>query len=249
VVSDEVHVLIGENTIQHNARELGASPVDIVLRFEQELGRRVLVVGPFPQPVAHIDMVITPLGDGRLVVADPGAGARLAERELAAHPEAVAAFESYCEGRFFGDPRIRELPLRDGGTSEAPELAGKTREMAARSRALAPILDGIAASLAQAGYRVDRVPFLFGGPESRPPDAAEDANRAAYPMLTYNNVLIESDVDGNVVYLPSYGWPAFDAAAQEAWRSIGFEPRPIEGLATSAMYGGSLRCAVKVLSR
>ncbi|HUG36880.1 MAG TPA: hypothetical protein VML54_08010 [Candidatus Limnocylindrales bacterium] len=251
VVSDAEHVLVGENTIRHNARALGESLVEVVLRFEEELGRRVLVVGPFPQPVAHLDMILTPLGEGRLALADPAAGARIGERALAEDPSSVAAFERLCEELFFGDPRIRELPLRDGGTSEPPRLAGQTRTMIELSRALAPVLDGVAASLEEAGYRVARVPFLFGGPESRAaePGVTTDRPRAGYPMLTYNNVLLEVDVEGPVVYLPSYGWDALDAAAVRAWRSIGFAPRPIEGLVTSAMYGGALRCAVKVLSR
>jgi hypothetical protein len=73
--------------------------------------------------------------------------------------------------------------------------------------------------------------------------------RAAYPMLTYNNVIIEADATGRRVYLPRYGWPAMDDAAREAWTALGFAARPIDGLTISAMYGGALRCSVKVLSR
>ena len=40
-----------------------------------------------------------------------------------------------------------------------------------------------------------------------------------------------------------------DAAAATAWRSVGFDVVPIDGLATSAMYGGALRCGLKVLAR
>jgi N-dimethylarginine dimethylaminohydrolase len=251
IVSDAEHVFVGENTIRHNAHVLNESLVEVVLRLQEELGRRVLVVGPYPQPVAHLDMILTPLGEGRLALADSAAGARIGERALAEDPGSVAAFERLCEERFFGDPRIRELPLRDGSKSEPPRLAGQTQTMIELSRALAPVLDGVAASLEEAGYRVARIPFLFGGPESRAaePNETGDRFRAGYPMLTYNNVLIEDDTDGKIVYLPSYGWDALDAAAARAWRSIGFAPRPIEGLVTSAMYGGALRCAVKVLAR
>jgi len=35
---------------------------------------------------------------------------------------------------------------------------------------------------------------------------------------------------------------------QLAW-AAGFEARPIDGLTISAMYGGALRCSVKVLAR
>lgn len=137
IVSDTEHVLIGANTMRRNAIELDVAEPEVVLRFEEELGRRVLVVGPVPQPVAHIDMMLTPLGGGR----------------------------------------------------------------------------------------------------------------AAYPMLTYNNVLVEEDARGRVVYLPRYGWAAMDESARQAWESLGFATRPIDGLTISAMYGGALRCAVKVLAR
>jgi hypothetical protein len=92
---------------------------------------------------------------------------------------------------------------------------------------------------------------LFGGPEAEAEPAAGDTGRmrAAYPMLTYNNVILEADKDGQRVYLPRYGWPAMDDAAREAWAALGFAVRPIDGLTISAMYGGALRCAVKVLAR
>lgn len=269
VVSDREFVLIGANTIRRNAVELDQSEVDVVLQFQEELGRQVLVVGPVPQPIAHIDMMLTPLGDGRIALADAAAGARIAEEALAGDPESVEAFERWCEEYFFGHPSIRAVAGPEGQRIGAPQVRGKTREMIARSREIAPVLDGIARSLEGYGYRVERVPFLFGGPEStlvagQPPapepaavestavestDVEPPDNPAAYPMLTYNNVLLEDDVDGPIVYLPAYGWRAMDEAAAGAWRAIGFSPRPIEGLTISAMYGGALRCSVKVLTR
>lgn len=248
IVSDEQHILIGANTIRRNAVEFDVPDAEVVLRFEEELGRRVLVVGPFPQPIAHIDMAITPLGGGWIAVADAAAGAAIAERALKENAASVAAFEQWCEEHFFGDPAIRELTGK-GGSLTAPRVTGRTAEMIAKSREVAPLLDGVAASLERHGYRVARMPLLFGGPEAEP--TADDAERmrAAYPMLTYNNVIVESDAAGRRVYLPRYGWPAMDDAAREAWAALGFAARPIDGLTISAMYGGALRCSVKVLAR
>jgi hypothetical protein len=248
IVSDETHILIGANTIRRNAVELDVPDAEVVLRFEEELGRRVLVVGPFPQPIAHIDMAITPLGGGRIAVADAAAGAAIAERALKDNPASVAAFERWCEEHFFGDPAIRELTGKDGPLM-APKVTGRTAEMIARSREVAPLLNGVAASLERHGYRVERVPLLFGGPEAEPREDDTERMRAAYPMLTYNNVLLETDESGRRVYLPRYGWPAMDDAARAAWTALGFAVRPIDGLTISAMYGGALRCAVKVLAR
>jgi hypothetical protein len=147
-----------------------------------------------------------------------------------------------------GDPSIRELP-GTGGRLTAPSVAGRRAKVAAKSSEVAPILDGIAAALARQGYRVERVPLLFGGPEAEPGSDYNERMRAAYPMLTYNNVIVETDRSGKRVFLPRYGWPAMDDAAREAWTALGFAVRPIDGLTISAMYGGALRCAVKVLAR
>ncbi|MDX1460681.1 MAG: agmatine deiminase family protein [Xanthomonadales bacterium] len=245
VVSDQQFVLIGANTIRYNALKLELSEPEVVLRFEAELGRRVLVVGPFPQPIAHIDMMLTPLGGGRIAVGDSRMGAELAEAALRESPAEVEAFEEFCEDQFFGHPSIASVRGPDGELISAPEIRGKTGEMAEISRSIAPVLDGIAGALAQHGYRVERIPLLYGGPERDREGPGERDFSAAYPMLTYNNVLIT----GADVYLPRYGWSRMDRAAADMWSSLGFDPRPIEGLTISAMYGGALRCSVKVLER
>ena len=248
IVSDEQYILIGANTIRRNALERRVPEEEVVLRFEEALGRRVLVVGPFPQPVAHIDMMLTPLGDGGLLLADPAAGAEIVEQALLGDPTSVAAFERWCERHFFGHPSIQAVSGREGPLM-APRSRDRTRAMIDASRTMAPLLDDVAKSLERYGYRVMRIPFLFGGPENTATAAGEQSLRAGYPMLTYNNVLIESDADGKRVYLPRYGWPALDIAARQTWEALGFATRPIDGLTISAMYGGALRCAVKVLRR
>lgn len=249
IVADAHSVFIGANTIRQNAIELDISDREVAARFEQELGRRVVVVGPLPQPIAHIDMMLTPVGSGRIVLADPGEGARIAEQALLEDAESVADFERHCESSFFGDPSIKALLGRDQHEITAPELGGKTAEMASLSRRMAPVLDGIAEALARQGYRVDRVPFLFGGPRSRTSAPEEVDRKAAYPMLTYNNVLLEDNGDRQTVFLPRYGLDVMDRSARDAWQDLGFDTRQIDGLEISAMYGGALRCSVKVLER
>lgn len=250
IVSDRDHVLIGADTIRANAVDLDVSEVEVVLRFEAELGRPATVVGPVPQPVAHLDMMLTPLGDGRLAVADAGAGADVAEAALEDAPEEVRSFERWCEEHFFGRPSIRRLRGPDGPV-RAPDLIGGTAEMVADSRRIAPVLDGVARSLAAAGFVVERVPFLFGGPGSQVAGHGRAASltKAAYPMLTYNNVLVVDGGGDASVYLPRYGLDRLDRTAAKDWEGIGFEVHPVDGLAVSAMYGGSLRCSVKVLQR
>jgi hypothetical protein len=242
IVSDGETVFVGANTIRENASRLNLRDAEVARRFEEELGLPVLVVGPLPQPVGHIDMMLTPLGGRRLLVADAAAGARLAEEALGSQPDAVAAFERRCEEQFFGDAAIDSLVDLDGDVIAAPRIAGETRAAIDASEAIAPALDGLADALRDRGYVVDRVPFLFVAPE-------EEEWKPGYPTLTYNNVLLGRAVPERRVYLPRYGFGALDEAAASLWRGLGYEVVAVPGLTVSAMYGGSLRCCVKVLSR
>ena len=162
----------------------------------------------------------------------------------------MADFERYCEAQFFGHPSITGIRDKEGDLVTAPDLVGRTEQLLEQNRVVAPILDGIAAGLASAGYQVLRIPFYYGGPESRPAsDSAKNDSVATYPMLTYNNALVEERGGAQRVYLPRYGWPAMDDAAETAWREAGYLTVPVAGLTISAMYGGALRCSVKVLER
>ena len=252
IVSDERMIFVGGNTVRINAIELELSDVEVVRILEKELGRAVLVVGRVPQPVGHIDMMLTPLGNGRLVLANASSGAMLAENDLQNHPDAVDEFEQRCERQFFGHPQITTLQNTDGEDIRPPQIIGQTARAIADSRAIANDLDRLASELAKRGYRVSRMPFLQCSQQNEPTESdpvQRPGSGPGYPTLTYNNVLIEHRSGAAIVYLPQYGWDALDAAAQSAWRELGFDIRPVNGLAVSAMYGGSLRCCVKVLGR
>ena len=171
------------------------------------------------------------------------------QQVLKNNPEEVLKFEKFCEENFFGHPEIKMILGRKGKTLSAPDLRGKTKEMIKFSRLIAPVLDEISESFEQYGYQVERIPFLFGGPESRNFENKKTDIIAAYPMLTYNNVLLETDKNNKIVYLPRYGWSTMDQAASKAWKKLGFDTKFIDGLTISAMYGGALRCSVKVLEK
>jgi len=268
------HVFIGANTIRYNAVKQETSDVEVARQFQRELGRPVIVLGPVPQPVGHIDMAVTALDEARMAVADAGWGARLAQEQLRDDPEAVRAFEEACERNYFGDPRIRELVDAEGKAIRPPEVIGQTAVAADETGEIAVHLDRLAEELGRRGYHVFRMPFLFRRsraavvseepcdspppPSDRPsPSALADGDAAAdvpeakpdYPCLTYNNVLLESHGGSRTVYLPQYGWRAMDDAARRAWEESGFTVVAVEGFAVSAMHGGSLRCCVKVLER
>jgi len=255
IVASSRHVFIGADTIARNAMALKIDARQIARRFEQAFGRPVIVVGPLPQPVGHIDMMLTPIGDGRLMLADPAAGAAVIEQLRERGSERIAAFERAAVEGFFGNPAIRELIGPGGRAIRPPKMAGRTIDAAAAARELAPLIDRLADELAELGYRVLRVPFLPGLADEPPDDPASADEPAAptpgpgYPTLTYNNVLLERTADDQTVYLPRYGLEAVDQAAAAAWEHAGFTVRPVTGLTTSAMFGGSLRCCVKVLTR
>ena len=248
LLSDERHLFVGASLIHKNAEDLELSEGDVVARFEGELGRPAIVLGSPPQPTAHMDMVFTPLGANRVALADSHLGAELAELELAQRPEAVRAFEEHAESYFFGHPDVQSVTLPTGRAVQAPPVVDRTAEAIADSRLGAEALDVIAADLQRRGYSVLRVPFLTTR-ENRHPRQRSSGFPAGYPVLTYNNVLVEREGNQERVYLPEYGFPGLDMAARRIWESAGFEVRLIRGLTTSAMYQGSLRCTVKVLTR
>ena len=248
LLADERHAFVGADLIRDNVADLELSPEEIVRRFREELGREVLVVGESPQPAAHLDMILTPLGNDRVAVADSGRGAGIVADELARRPESIAVFEREAMANFFGHPELQSVVDSRGQLHRPPSIEGLTAQAIADSRSVAAALDGIAADLERRGHDVVRVPLLMTRRE------AKDASRfprgdAGYPMLSYNNVIVER-IDGrDRVYLARYGLASLDLAAQEAWRNAGFDVLPIDGLTTSSMYRGSLRCAVKVLAR
>ncbi|MCC0042715.1 MAG: hypothetical protein H6880_11120 [Rhodobiaceae bacterium] len=256
IVADERWIYLGANTVRYNALRLGESDREIARRFAAELGGPVLVVGSLPQPVAHIDMMLTPLGEGHLVVADLALGARLARAALASDPAAVARFESTLEDRF--DESAGGLRSPAEPAVLPPGLMGATARVARGDRSTEAYLDALAASLRERGFTVSRMPILFavdavagegGPPPAGAPLTADYRGVLGYPMLTYNNVLVEHRDDEPVVYLPQYGLEALDAAGREAWEALGYRVHAVGGYAASALYGGALRCTAKVLAR
>lgn len=251
IVADETHVFIGANAIRFNAIEKKLPEDEVARRFQRKFGKPVIVVGPAPQPIGHIDMMLTPLGGNRLVLADPGWGARLAQQDLQNNPQAVLAFEKHSENNFFGLADVTELTTRDGGRIRAPEIVGTSAMAIEDSRAIAGAIDRVGASLEKLGFEIFRVPYLQRSLDRQQAIADGETIPAnpGYPQITFNNVLLESDGGEKTVYLPTYGWESFDRAAVETWHKLGYRVTTVPGFTTTAMYGGALRCSVKVLSR
>lgn len=257
IVVDEEKVFIGENTIILNAITLNKAPEEIVEIFQTEFKREVMVIGPAPQPIPHIDMMLTPLGNNKIAIADSKLGAKIVKNILDTQPEAIQQFEKKSEQWFFGHPDIQSLQLINGETYPSPELEGATPKAIEESFKLAEYLDALAETFEQRDYQVFRIPLLQQWDTSDPtkqPQHSDTADkqyrpRLDYPILTYNNVLLEQRQGGNRVYLPQYGLLGLDLAAENHWQQAGFDVVKVSGFTTSALYGGALRCSVKVLQR
>jgi hypothetical protein len=253
IVSGDRHIFIGEETIRNNADKLNRSEEDIVRQFEMELKRKILVLRPMPMPGGHIDMVVTPLGKDRILVGDTRWGARIARNTLKKNPDAVRRFERSCEEMFFDDPRISTLNVKGGKTLTRPKVVGQSASVAESSEKIAGQLDLLAEGLRRFGYTVERIPLLLPvQPHSNNHNRSKRDGpilNEYYPCLTYNNVLVEDNGRDKIVYLPQYGWADFDNAAKGVWMKLDYKIVPVTGLTVSAMYGGSLRCCVKVLAR
>lgn len=279
IVCGEKVAFVGADTIAQNVQMHETSAKKVTAKFENLLGRPVIVVGESPQRVDHIDMVLTPLYGNKVCVADTRAGAAIANSALKQNPEQVLDFETDCEQSFFGRSDIYELFDRDGNRIERPRIVGKTIDAVRSSIDLADELDQLARQLVEAGYEVDRMPAVFHSQDlaaeslqregsslgTQDPQASgtmataegeegrrasqEDRRNLTYPFLTYNNVLIENRENQSIVYLPQYGFAALDEIAAQSWRKLGFQVKQIQGFSTSAIYGGGMRCCTKVLLR
>ena len=247
LVSDSDAVFTGMNTIQTNVARLQETPDQIRQRFENTFGRPLIVVGENRPSVTHLDLIVTPLGNKQVAIADSRQGAELAEILMQTSAAEISHFEKQCESLFFGHEQIQQLLDLEGNVIPRPELVHKTAQTIQASRQLADELDALAQDFVNLGYEVFRVPALI--PDLEPQLNASGQEKPGYPFLTYNNVLLEQRNGQAIVYLPQYGLRSFDAAAAKCWTDLGYEVKPIEGFATSSMYGGSLRCCTKVLSR
>lgn len=86
IVCGEDAVFIGFDTIERNAVLLEMTTERVKSRFSELFGRRVVVVGESSQGVGHIDLIVTPLSENRIAVADSRAGARLAAAAINQDP-------------------------------------------------------------------------------------------------------------------------------------------------------------------
>ena len=224
IVSDERRAFTGYNGLELNAHVPHmVFPTDLSGRLVALLGRPVVLVGSYedPPPHDHIDMYLTPLGHGRVLVGDPSLAVQAVDRAPA--QELVDA-----EARFDGTPGRSTY---DGRPFSVAQLVAHNRRIS-----VVGAFDRVAQGLEAVGFVVERIPLLAGG------------NGSHLPVFTYNNVVMESDAATSRVLMPTYGLPSLDVAAYQVWRNLGFE---VETIATMAIADleGAVRCVSQVLER
>ena len=130
-----------------------------------------------------------------------------------------------------GDPSLGRSLLPATLPANFPELPGGP-DFTPQTQHL---FDAVANQCAEAGYKVIRVPTI---------PAADGRS-----YLTYVNCLIDRQGNRKIVYLPFYrGAESLNNAAQEIWKSLGFEIRPVDCTSTYRQFG-CLHCLVNVLKR
>jgi len=87
--------------------------------------------------------------------------------------------------------------------------------------------------LEDAGFTVVRTPLLFMEPKV---------------YVTYTNAVFEQRGGEEIVFMPSYGVPELDSAAAKAYRSQGFDVKPVP-VASVFRLCGTIGCLVNVLGR
>lgn len=120
-----------------------------------------------------------------------------------------------------GDPRLGSALSPE--TTADEDLAGHIARF-----------DRVAFDLAAQGFLVARVPVVV--------------LPGAGSYVTYTNALFDRDDAGPIVYLPTYGIPALDNAAEDAYLSLGYRVTPIDMSSIYTM-NGSLGCMVNVMAR
>lgn len=190
--------------------------------ISRAFGRPLVVVGSAdnPPPLGHIDMFLTPLGGGAVLVGDPVWGVEIiSDLSRTARERYDYRFGGGDPDKYAGTPfSLMELAFE----TAQPDIVGRFDRLVRELRGL--------------GFAVHRVPILLPGP------AAE------LPILSYNNVVQEHDVYGRHVLVPRYGIDALDEVAARTWRRLGWRVSAID-LSEMPDLHGAVRCMTQILTR
>lgn len=195
------------------------------LVFASEFKKPVLVVArDREQPAFHIDMTMTPVGDHKFLVGDPGLAIRHLRELSPAEKAEVNRAMALQAGIPGGEDLVEKLIAANSDPEKQADYEATIRE------------------LEEAGYETQRVPALMGL-----------RTTWSVPYLTYNNCMMEDyrDEQGQsvrTVYLPQYGCQPLDALAREIYQDNGFRVVPLE-MGSISKLEGAIRCSSYALER
>ena len=131
-----------------------------------------------------------------------------------------------------------------------PAMASEILGQQPSSTAMQEVFDNIASGLGNAGFEVRRNPL--------PMAFEDDASRRErfWYFATSNNCLVQnSQTDGLIVWLPTYGYGAWTSLAatdevnRQIWEDLGFEVRQLGDFHPFAANLGAVHCIKKYLAR
>ena len=253
VVGDNV-VFVGYNLILENISPALPTEKALYKSMVQLFGKPVIAVGSpeAPVPHEHIDMFITPLHDGSLLVGDPKMAVDILDKQPGLMHQAYGKvyFDETTtplqadikQALFSTDDFVSRLNgdlLVANASSEEPEEELTLPMLYAKNALPSTIrsFDRIVTDLRNKGFKkIRRIPILI------------NRNIDQGPFITYNNMLLDDVAGKKIAYLPRYNLAPLDQAAKQVMEKAGYEVRPID-VQNIAFYDGTLRCITQVLNR
>jgi hypothetical protein len=200
--------------------------------FESEFERKVFVIGKDDpataqveeQPAFHIDMAVTPIGNRKFLVGDPGMAINVFN-SLAPEERVKVNASMNRECGFPPENDMISTLIKVNGSAEHQQN-----------------FDNVAQELKGEGYDIERIPCMIGL-----------RTTWSLPYLTYNNCIQENYTDDNgkqvkKVYLPTYGCEPLEKIAMAAYEREGFQVVPLKMAAVSILEG-AIRCSSYPLAR
>ncbi|MBI2265707.1 MAG: hypothetical protein HYU64_11120 [Armatimonadetes bacterium] len=196
--------------------------------FKSEFKREVHIIGtddPLTpeyeqQPVFHMDMAFTPIGDDTVLVADPS---------MAISIVGALSPERYKEAN-------RELSETSGASGDILKKLIRNSSDPALQRNC----DSVARDMEKQGYKVFRLPYLASGYDHLP--------FITYNNCILEDFSREDGSKVKRVFLPTYGVRELDSASEAVYESLGFDVKPVT-MAGITTLKGAIRCSCNIIDK
>src|SRR3989338_6730378 len=201
--------------------------------FYAQYGMNVKLVPDFMPIMGHIDMVTTPIGGDRLLIADNTAGLEIIRNLDSAELNPYLEVATDHLRRFESEETARQFlnafqNLRETGTSDT----GTGRRYGVRGDTFRIIADD-ADRLYEMFPKSARIPVLI---------APFVAGRGICISMAYNNAIMQDTCKEKTAIVPTFGIKALDREAMKAFERAGYRTVPVPFTEIS-LYGAGPHCA------